>query len=60
MLLWALWLALSLLKWIRWGWKCFGQGGAWKKMNFLKKENNIDLREELSLDDEEISLDEGK
>ncbi len=31
MLLWALWLASSLLKWLRWGWRCFGEGGLWKK-----------------------------
>jgi hypothetical protein len=31
MLLWALWLAASLLKWLRWGWHCFGEGGWWKK-----------------------------
>ncbi len=32
MLLWALWLAYSLLRWLRWGWQCFNQGGAWKKL----------------------------
>ena len=31
MLLWALWLAYSLLKWIRWSWHCFSEGGIWKK-----------------------------
>jgi hypothetical protein len=31
MLLWALWLAASLLKWLRWGWQCFGEGGWWKR-----------------------------
>lgn len=31
MLLWALWLAYSLLKWLRWGWHCFTEGGLWKK-----------------------------
>jgi hypothetical protein len=29
MLLWALWLAASLLKWVRWAWQCFGSGGYW-------------------------------
>lgn len=37
MLLWALWLAYSLLKWLRWGWQCFNQGGLWKKMLRRKK-----------------------
>jgi len=31
MLLWALWLAGSLLKWLRWGWQCFSEGGIWMK-----------------------------
>ncbi|MDR0967085.1 MAG: hypothetical protein LBM75_11430 [Myxococcales bacterium] len=30
MLLWALWLALSLVSWLRWGFAAFGQGGLWK------------------------------
>ncbi|MEW6266904.1 MAG: hypothetical protein AB1641_27835 [Thermodesulfobacteriota bacterium] len=30
MLLWALWMALSLLKWLRWGWFAFGQEGLWR------------------------------
>ena len=37
MLFWALWLAHSLLKWMRWGWHCFNQGGAWKKVKIRKK-----------------------
>ena len=32
MLLWALWLAHSLLKWLRWGWDCFVEGGVWRKI----------------------------
>jgi hypothetical protein len=31
MLLWSLWLALSLLKWLQWGWRCFSTGGLWRK-----------------------------
>jgi len=30
MLLWALWLAYSLLNWLRWGWACFTAGGLWR------------------------------
>lgn len=30
MLAWALWLALSVLRWLRWGWKQFGTGGCWR------------------------------
>lgn len=29
MLLWALWLATSLLKWVGWAWASFSAGGAW-------------------------------
>ena len=31
MLGWSLWMALSLLDWLRWGWGCFASGGIWKK-----------------------------
>jgi hypothetical protein len=30
MLLWALWLAFSLVKWMRWGWESFATQGYWK------------------------------
>jgi hypothetical protein len=29
MLAWALWLAVSLLRWLRWGWIQFSTGGCW-------------------------------
>lgn len=29
MLLWALWLASALLKWVAWGWQAFSEGGVW-------------------------------
>lgn len=31
MLGWALWLAWSLLGWLRWAWVCFTTGGVWRK-----------------------------
>lgn len=31
MLMWALWLASALLKWLRWGWECFSVNGLWRK-----------------------------
>ena len=31
MLAWALWLALALLGWLRWGWQAFSHGGLWRK-----------------------------
>jgi hypothetical protein len=30
MLGWALWLAYSLLDWLRWGWGCFAANGLWR------------------------------
>ena len=30
MLLWALWLAWSLLGWLRWGWGAWSKGGIWR------------------------------
>ncbi|MEE9397931.1 MAG: hypothetical protein V3V31_13050 [Methylococcales bacterium] len=35
MLAWALWLAHSLLNWLRWGWGCFSENGIW--MNWTKR-----------------------
>jgi hypothetical protein len=29
MLLWALWLAASMLRWVKWAWACFSEGGYW-------------------------------
>lgn len=37
MLLWALWLAMALLRWIRWGWNCFSSGTTWKMAPAKKK-----------------------
>jgi hypothetical protein len=31
MLLWALWLANALLRWLRWGWEQFNAGGLWRQ-----------------------------
>jgi len=30
MLAWALWLALAILHWLRWGWRCFCADGLWR------------------------------
>lgn len=30
MLGWAMWMALSLLNWLRWGWTCFSCNGLWR------------------------------
>jgi hypothetical protein len=31
MLAWALWLAFSLISWLRWAWGCFTETGAWRR-----------------------------
>lgn len=30
MLAWSLWMALSLMSWLRWGWRSFSTGGLWR------------------------------
>jgi len=37
MLLWALWLAFSLLRWLRWGWACFSESGIWRPIRRKRK-----------------------
>jgi len=32
MLAWALWIAFSLINWLRWGWSCFSKDSLWKNM----------------------------
>ena len=32
MLAWAIWLAISLLRWLRWGWECFHAGDVWRRI----------------------------
>lgn len=32
MLVWALWVALAVLRWLRWGWTAFTTDGAWKAL----------------------------
>ena len=37
MLIWALWLAFALLKWLKWGWQSFSEGQIWKKISWRRK-----------------------
>lgn len=32
MLAWAVWLAMAMLKWLKWGWECFSEGGLWRNL----------------------------
>lgn len=38
MLAWSLWLAVSLLNWLKWGWGCFANSGLWHKKTAPVKE----------------------
>ncbi|MCG6969082.1 MAG: hypothetical protein LJE85_04855 [Gammaproteobacteria bacterium] len=37
MLLWALWLAFSVIQWSKWFWECFSSHGYWRSFNWKKK-----------------------
>ena len=37
MLLWALWLAFSVISWSKWFWQCFSTHGYWRSVNWKKK-----------------------
>ncbi len=37
MLAWALWLALAILRWLRWGWSSLNTGGGWRPLRGEKK-----------------------
>ncbi len=50
MLAWALWLALSLVKWLKWGWNCFGEGGLWRKPRLKRKKNAPPAGEEFLIE----------
>ena len=43
MLAWALWLAVSLLKWLKWGWQCFTATAIWRQPE--KKAHKLDARQ---------------
>lgn len=36
MLAWALWLAMKLIGWLKWGWRCFAAGGYWRRTVLAK------------------------
>lgn len=42
MLMWSLWLAVSLLNWLKWGWECFATETLWKKGLPKKKSLLVD------------------
>ncbi|MGZ4955810.1 MAG: hypothetical protein ACXV8Q_11910, partial [Methylobacter sp.] len=40
MLAWSLWLAVSLLNWLKWGWECFSSNGLWHR-NIVERKTEI-------------------
>ncbi len=36
MMAWALWLAFSLLSWVKWGWRAFSAGGLWHSVGLKR------------------------
>jgi hypothetical protein len=36
MLAWALWIAMKLIGWLKWGWHCFATGGYWRRIVLVK------------------------
>ncbi len=40
MLAWSLWLAFSLVSWLRWAWGCFSSGHLWKPVEWRRKKNS--------------------
>jgi hypothetical protein len=39
MLLWALWLAVALIAWLRWGWRSLNAGGLWRRKGEAQPES---------------------
>lgn len=48
MLLWALWLAFSLLKWLGWGWRCFSTHGYWQSKKIITTDQSANGQNEES------------
>jgi hypothetical protein len=42
MLAWAMWLAMSLLKWIKWGWSALNTDGFWRKKSVIAGTSDSD------------------
>jgi hypothetical protein len=36
MFFWALWIALALIRWIKWAWSCLGESGFWRSLRVRK------------------------
>ncbi|MDO9425187.1 MAG: hypothetical protein Q7T40_13495 [Methylobacter sp.] len=52
MLVWSLWLAVSLLNWLKWGWACFSSNGIWHKSVAKKETVVVEPEDKWLVDDE--------
>ncbi|WP_340120875.1 hypothetical protein [Methylobacter svalbardensis] len=52
MLAWSLWLAVSLLNWLKWGWACFSNNGLWHKSVAKKEVATVEPEDKCLADDE--------
>ncbi len=46
MLVWSLWLAFALIRWIKWGWQCFSRHGVWSKASIFKRGKRVTIKAE--------------
>lgn len=53
MLAWSLWLAVSLLNWLKWGWECFSSNGLWNKTVEEKKAVAVEQKDKWEADEPE-------
>jgi hypothetical protein len=62
MLVWALWLAASLVRAIGWGWRAFGQGGFWRRLALPRSasKGEVGVDEEPATSGTDVSEGEGR
>ncbi len=48
MLAWALWIAFSLINWLKWGWLSFSKNGIWRKPLLRKKQKQKETASEIT------------
>ena len=41
MLFWSLWMAFTLIKWLRWAWTCFSKDMVWRKVTVWRRPKKV-------------------
>jgi hypothetical protein len=49
MLAWALWMAISVVRWLRWGWHSFSSGALWKRGTSVKRPRRLTPAQRMAL-----------